>query len=76
MAGRGEEEEGRKVGPINFRLSLSMDLRWRLTRTVLDSVLGKVMERVGGIVHSASLVEKGSAKRAAADAGGEGPVAN
>ncbi|KAJ4401914.1 hypothetical protein N0V91_007567 [Didymella pomorum] len=43
-----------------------------------DSTLGKVMEKVGGIVHSPGLVKKGQAKRAEGPSGADpdAPVAN
>lgn len=43
-----------------------------------DSTLGKVMEKVGGIVHSPGLVKKGAAKRAEGPSGedADAPVAN
>ncbi|KAF3033910.1 hypothetical protein E8E12_005488 [Didymella heteroderae] len=43
-----------------------------------DSTLGKVMEKVGGVLHSSGLVKKGHAKREAGPSGGDpdAPVAN
>lgn len=45
----------------------------------LDSTLGKVMQKVGHVVHNEGLVAKGGAKRAEAaerEKGEEGPFAN
>lgn len=47
-----------------------------LTRA--DSALGKAMEKVGGLVHSPALVQKGHLKREAGPSGedADAPVAN
>lgn len=47
-----------------------------LTRA--DSTLGKAMEKVGGLVHSPALVQKGHLKREAGPSGedADAPVAN